>query len=65
MAVCAPVVAEGQFIKKAGELIQTAFEENRADTAADGHTLTAAERAKEDSIRLHELTLQVQEMKLN
>ncbi len=65
LAVCAPVVAEGQFIKKAGEMIQTAFEENRADTAADGHTLTAAERAKEDSIRLHELTLQVQEMKLN
>lgn len=56
-----PAVANGQFIKKAGEMLQTAFEEN----AADSTTLSAEEKARMDSIRLHELTLQIQEMKLN
>ncbi|MDE5887828.1 MAG: mechanosensitive ion channel family protein [Muribaculaceae bacterium] len=59
--IACPPIAEGQFIKRAGEMLQTAFEENAADTAA----LSADERAKLDSIRLHELTLQIQEMKLN
>lgn len=56
-----PAVAKGQFIKKAGEMLQTAFEEN----ATDSTTLSAEEKARMDSIRLHELTLQIQEMKLN
>ncbi|MDE6227580.1 MAG: mechanosensitive ion channel family protein [Muribaculaceae bacterium] len=56
-----PAIANGQFIKKAGEMLQTAFEEN----AADSTTLSAEEKARMDSIRLHELTLQIQEMKLN
>ena len=56
-----PAVANGQFIKKAGEMLQTAFEEN----ATDSTTLSAEEKARMDSIRLHELTLQIQEMKLN
>lgn len=56
-----PAVANGQFIKKAGEMLQTAFEENTTDST----TLSAEEKARMDSIRLHELTLQIQEMKLN
>lgn len=56
-----PAIANGQFIKKAGEMLQTAFEEN----ATDSTTLSAEEKARMDSIRLHELTLQIQEMKLN
>lgn len=56
-----PAVAKGQFIKKAGEMLQTAFEENTTDST----TLSAEEKARMDSIRLHELTLQIQEMKLN
>ncbi|MDE6576645.1 MAG: mechanosensitive ion channel family protein [Muribaculaceae bacterium] len=51
-------------MKKAGEMIHTAFEETRADTAA-GKQLTPEERAHNDSVRLHEMTLQLQEMKLN
>lgn len=56
-----PAIANGQFIKKAGEMLQTAFEENTTDST----TLSAEEKARMDSIRLHELTLQIQEMKLN
>ena len=42
-------------------MLQTAFEEN----ATDSTTLSVEEKARMDSIRLHELTLQIQEMKLN
>lgn len=59
--------ANAQLIKKAEQLIQTALNEARTDSlpgeATD--TLTVEQRYRQDSIRLQEMTLQLQEMKLN
>lgn len=54
--------ARAQLIKKAEQFIQTAFNEARSDSAS---TLTAEERLREDSVRIQEMALQLQEMKLN
>lgn len=57
--------AEGQLIKKAGELFQTAFEDEAGDTTAkDDQSLTVEERLHRDSLRLQEMQMQLQEMKL-
>lgn len=50
---------QAQLIERAEQLIQTAFSDSKSDT------LTADERHIQDSVRLHEMTLQMQEMKLN
>ncbi len=59
--------ARPQLLQKAAQLIHTTTGENQADSLAApaADTLTAAERSRRDSIRLHEMTLQLQEMKLN
>ncbi len=59
--------ARPQLIRKAEQLIHTALNQPRADSLAApaADTLTAAERSRRDSVRLHEMTLQLQEMKLN
>lgn len=56
-----------QLIEKAGQLIQTALGETRGDSvvSAEADTLTVEERYRRDSVRLQELTLELQEMKLN
>lgn len=50
-------------IKKAGELVRSAFDSEQTDTASV--PLTMEEKIRQDSLRLHELNLKVQEMKLN
>ena len=51
--------ARAQLIQKAEQLIQTAFSDLPADT------LDRMERLRRDSVRLQEVTLELQEMKLN
>ncbi len=50
---------QAQLFERAEQLIQTAFSDNSSDS------LTVEERYRRDSVRLHEMTLQMQEMKLN
>lgn len=59
--------AQTQFTQKAEQLIQTAFSEVRSgsSSATASDTLTGEERYKQDSIRIQEMALQLQEMKLN
>ena len=53
-------------IQKAGQLVRTAFENQKADSlSADGDAMSVEQRLREDSLRIKELTLMVQEMKLN
>ncbi len=60
------VSAQTGLIEKAGQFIQTAFSDGASDSAAvAATTLTVEERLRDDSIRLQEMTLQSQEMKLN
>ncbi len=56
--------AEGQLIKRAGEMIQTAFDGGSREGRADSVAALAAGQAQ-DSVRLREMELQIQEMKLN
>lgn len=58
------VSANGQLIQKAGELLQSAVGDKPEDTTTV-EPLSPEERMKADSVRLQELMLQVQEMKLN
>ena len=51
--------SQAQLIERAGQLIQTAFTETPADT------LSAEGCHMRDSVRIHEMALQIQEMKLN
>lgn len=59
--------AQAQLIEKAGQFIHTALSDSNADSISDGgqHTQKDDGKALQDSIRLHELELQIQEMKLN
>lgn len=59
--------AQAQLIKRAEQLIQTALKEARTDSAttAGADTLSAEARLRADSVRLQEMALQIQEMKLN
>ncbi|MDE6268875.1 MAG: mechanosensitive ion channel family protein [Muribaculaceae bacterium] len=55
-----------QLIKNAGQFIQAAFSDSAYSvSAATPDSLSARERFIQDSIRIQELTLQVQEQKLN
>ncbi len=62
-----PFVTNAQFMKKAEQLLQNTFDGNRKDSLSggDGKSLSVEERYRQDSIRLHEMTLELQEMKLN
>lgn len=61
---CLPIKA--QLIEKAQELIQTAITDEKADSfPAVNDTLAALERFRSDSIRIQEMELLIQEMKLN
>ncbi len=57
------IPARAQLIKKAGELIQTAFSDAQSDTAST--RLTPEMRQLRDSLRMREMALQLQEMRLN
>lgn len=59
--------AQAQLIKRAEQLIQTALKEARTDSAATAgaDTLSVEARLRADSVRLQEMALQIQEMKLN
>lgn len=62
-----PAGSSAQLIRKAGQLIQNTFDDSRSDSLASdpAETLSAEERARQDSIRLQEMALEIQEMKLN
>ncbi len=66
-ALCSGIHIQAQLIKKAEQLLQTAINEARSDSAitAITDTLTATEQHRRDSIRLQEMSLQLQEMKMN
>ncbi|MDE6370492.1 MAG: mechanosensitive ion channel family protein [Duncaniella sp.] len=57
--------AHAQLIKKAEQFIQTALSESRPDSLAAADTLSLQERYHRDSLRLLEMELHMQEMKLN
>ncbi len=59
--------AQAQLIEKAEKLIQTAINEPHPDSlpTVPADTLTVEERHRQDSIRIQEMTLQLQEMRLN
>lgn len=62
--LCMPGRATSQIIEKAEGLINAVITENKTDgTSAD--TLIVADKHYQDSVRLQELELQLQEMKLN
>ena len=68
MAVLAtPAGSRAQLIKKAGQLIHSTFDTGRTDSISNDEaaTLTAEERVRLDSVRMQELELEIQEMKLN
>ncbi|MBD5369338.1 MAG: mechanosensitive ion channel family protein [Bacteroides sp.] len=54
-----PLCVDAQIIKRAGELIQSAIDDTRSDS------LSVEEMARRDSIRLHEMELELHELKLN
>lgn len=57
---------QAQLIEKAEQLIQTAINEPQPDSIpAATDTLTVEEHHRQDSIRIQEMALQLQEMKLN
>ncbi|MDE5795601.1 MAG: mechanosensitive ion channel family protein, partial [Muribaculaceae bacterium] len=58
------IQTEAQLIEKAEEFIRTAFNEARSDSLPDD-ALTAEERYRQDSVRLQEMTRQLQEMQMN
>ncbi|MDE6265572.1 MAG: mechanosensitive ion channel family protein, partial [Paramuribaculum sp.] len=58
------IYASPQLMRKAEEFIHTAFADAKGDSIVSD-SLTAAERYLRDSIRLQEMELQLQEMKLN
>ncbi|MDE6581303.1 MAG: mechanosensitive ion channel family protein, partial [Duncaniella sp.] len=54
-----PAASGAQIIKRAGELIQSAIDDTRTDS------LSVDEMTRRDSIRMHEMELELQELKLN
>ncbi len=63
MMVCGLSV-NAQLMRRAEQLIQTALGEVRPDSLGGADSLTVEERYRRDSVRLRELELQMQEMKL-
>lgn len=63
---CMPSYVNAQIIKKAGEILMTPglSHQDSVSNGMSGH-LTPEDRIKADSIRLLQLTLQLEEMKLN
>lgn len=58
--------SEAQLIKKAEQFIRTAFSDAEADTVSIGpETLSAEERHRRDSLKIKEMELQLQELKMN
>ena len=54
-----PAASGAQIIKRAGELIQSAIDDTRTDS------LSVDEMTRRDSIKMHEMELELQELKLN
>lgn len=68
--ICMPWQGRAQLLEKAGDIISNALsnhphEENADSLSGDSVTLSQEEKLRLDSIRIEELTLQVQEMKLS
>ncbi|MDE5790922.1 MAG: mechanosensitive ion channel family protein [Muribaculaceae bacterium] len=55
--------AHTQLIKKAGEFISSAFEGESVDSLNEGN-ISVEERIRRDSLKLQEMTLQLQELKM-
>lgn len=63
LSIICVVPVHSQLMKRAGEFLSTALEDGEADSLADTPG-SIEERIRRDSLRLHEMTLQLQEMKL-
>lgn len=61
------VTSSAQLIEKAGKFIQAALNDSRPDSLSKGDEkeLTVEEKRLQDSVRMKEMELQVQELKLN
>lgn len=64
--ICDPTQVHGQLIQKAGEMVRTVFDDPDSDSLSggSGRQLSVEERLRRDSLRLNEMTLQLQEMKM-
>ena len=62
MTLFCPIGSEGQIIRKAGEILMGSSATASSDSISG---LSPADRIKADSLRLQELTLQLEQMKLN
>ncbi len=60
-----PSLSHAQLIRKAGELIQTAIDDIKTSPQEVMDSLSDEARTIRDSIKMHEMELQLQEMKLN
>ncbi len=63
LSFCYAPSAQSQFMQKAGEFLSAAFDGEEEDSLS-GKQVTMEERIKRDSIKLHEMTLQLQEMRM-
>ncbi len=57
--------ANAQLLKKAEQLLQSAIDEVTADTVSSTNKITVDERLVNDSLRIKEMMMQLQELKLN
>lgn len=60
-----PVVCNAQLREKAEELLSTTLGDKEPENGISPDTLSSDERHRQDSIKMQELALQLQEMKLN
>lgn len=64
--IAAPINVDAQLIEKAGDLIQSTLGSGAEPEQVDSVSLSSSDaKAKEDSLRLIDMELQLQEMKLN
>lgn len=58
--------ADGQLIKKAGEFVRNAFEDNSSDSASvQPSPMTPEMKILQDSLRIQTMALELQELKMN
>lgn len=65
VALLSPPESKSQIIKKAGEILMSSTPSAQKDTLSEKESLSMEDRIKADSIKMMELTLQLEEMKLN
>lgn len=65
LAVCCSPQTEAQLIKRAGQLIQTAFDDRSHSADSAGLKMTEEERLVVDSVRMQEMEEELRQLKLN